>query len=293
MKIRITAFFAVLCSLCLIFAGCLPGAAQKKEASPAADALTEQEFFKIIDSSIEYGKKFEALIMDETAAYFYGFAGASVSAMRLAVEKILWLKGEGDDFDSLAAGSRYTDWDVIAEICYASPYPYYFEGLIHSIQGEDEEAAHDYACASVMGNFPEKGLDFYYFKSMSVSKLYDLRDKLRGYEDRIYAEYRPVIYGYERTPYNFSADYLCADAMELLDAGKYEEAVIPALYAVRIRPKAVESWICAITAATYADEAYKATKWLEEALRYFPDHEGLNALASSFNDVNNENGGQE
>ena len=290
MKIRITALILIfLLALPALF-GCFSDDNGQTEKT---DALSETEFFKIIDQSFAYGKKFDKLLMDETAAYFFGFAGCSVSAMRFAAERILWLRGEGDDFDSLTAGSRYTNWDEIAEICYASPYPYYFEGLLYEIQGDNENAAKAYVSAAVMGNYPDKGLDFRYMRTMDIKDLYALRDKLRGYEDSIYGEYRPVLYGYERTPYNFSAEYLCADATELLDAGKYEEALVPAIYAVRIKPKMAESWICAITAASYADQAYTATKLLEEALRYFPDHEGLNALASSFADVNNENGGEQ
>ncbi|MBQ1846634.1 MAG: hypothetical protein II135_01385 [Clostridia bacterium] len=265
----------------------------EKPEEMKAEGLSKTEFLEIVSQCEKYGKKFDDLLMEETAAYFYGFAGASVSAMRLAVEKILWLRGEGDDFDSLTEGSRYKDWNTIAEICYASPYPYYFEGMIHEMQGESDAARSCYVNAAMMYNYPEKGLDFYYLKNAPISELYDLRGELCGYEDRIYGEYRPTLYGYERTPYNSSPEYLCADATELLDAGRYDEAMIPAVYAVRIRPTEPECWICAITAASYANEAYKATKWLEEALRYNPDHEGLKALASSFADINEQSGGEE
>ncbi len=288
MNRKIVSLLLIVLTALSLFCSCVPADSPEQ----GLDALSEKEFFKLIEQSEKYGKKFDGLLMDETAAYFYGFAGSSASAMRFAVERLLWLKGEGEDFDSLTSGSRYTNWDEIAEICYASPYPYYFEGLIYDVQGKTDEAAEAYLHASVMGNYPEKGLDFGYMRSMSVTELYALRDKLRGYEDKIYGEYRPVLHGYERTPYNFSAEYLCADALELIDAGRYEEATVPAIYAVRIQPKTVECWICAITAASYADEAYTATKLLEEALRYFPDHEGLKALASSFKDVRDENGGE-
>ena len=286
---RLALLLLTVFTVLALLASCTPADTPAEES----DALTEEEFFQLIEQSEKYGKKFDNLLMDETAAYFYGFAGASASAMRLAVERVLWLKGEGEDFESLASGSRYTDWDEIAEICYASPYPYYFEGLIFDLQGKTEEAAKAYASSSVMGNFPEKGLNFRYFAEKSNDELYKLRDKLRGYEEEIYGAYRPVLYGYGRTPYNFSAEYLVADAMELCEAGKYAEAMVPARYAVRIRPTEPECWICAITAASYADEAYAATKWLEEALRYHPDHAGLKALASSFTDIHGQDGGEE
>ncbi|HBR02990.1 MAG TPA: hypothetical protein DD738_10295, partial [Ruminiclostridium sp.] len=72
------------------------------------------------------------------AQHYYGMAGSSVSAMRLAVDHILDMKGENKYLKDVAdaedtnvtAKPTYKDWESIAAISPASPYPYYFEGLI-------------------------------------------------------------------------------------------------------------------------------------------------------------------
>ncbi|MBO4413610.1 MAG: hypothetical protein J5830_02780, partial [Clostridia bacterium] len=75
--------------------------------------MTKDDLIKLADLGVKNGERFEKLLMDETSAYFYGLAASAVSSLRLAVERILWLKGEGDDFASLSEGSAYTDWDEI------------------------------------------------------------------------------------------------------------------------------------------------------------------------------------
>jgi hypothetical protein len=249
---------------------------------------SKDDIIKNAQSCLKIGNRFSNLLMDETSSYFYGYAAAEVSSFRLAVEKLLWLKGEGDSFADLAADSRYTDWDTIAEMCFASPYPYYFEGLIHDVQGESEEANKMYVNAAIMTNYPEEGLNYNYLRGMSVDELYALRDELRKEEDKIYEKYEPEFYGYPRSVYNCASEYLYADAMEKLDAEQYEEAMIPARYAVRLNPKSEDMWVCAVTAAMYADQPHQATVWLYEASKYFPEGEKIGVLIKAINDISEE-----
>lgn len=271
----------LLCMIVFLLSGC---DAFQQPGSDSQQA-SEKDLLKTVDVCISQGQRFQNLLMDETAAYFYGFAGSAAGSMRLAVEHILWLKGEGDSFDALTAGSRYTDWDPLGELCFASPYPYYFEGLLYDVQGMEKEAGEAYSRASIMTNFPDGGLDFYYLKDMSVTDLYALRDKLRATENGIYEYYSPVIYGYERSVYASSAEYLLLDAYELLEHESYEAAMVPARYGIRQNPKNEDGWVIAVTAAMYADEPYQAAKWLEEGLKYFPKSEGLGILRKALTDI--------
>ena len=281
MDIMKKALAIALCLSVLTLAGC----DSIKLPDGRSGGSSANDLIKIADVCIAEGQRFQNLLMDETAAYFYGFAGSAVGSMRLAVERILWLKGEGDSFEVLTEGSRYTDWDTLGELCFASPYPYYFEGLVYDVQGMEDEANEAYSRAAIMTNFPDEGLDFYYLKDMSVSDLYALRDRLRTTENGIYEDYTPVIYGYERTVYASSAEYLLLDAYELLEQESYEAAMIPARYGVRQNPKIEEGWVVAVTAAMYADKPYQATKWLEEGLKYFPESEGLGVLRKALTDI--------
>ena len=254
--------------------------------------LTKDGLIGLADTCVKNGDRFEKLLMDETAAYFYGFAASAVGSLRLAVERILWLKGEGDDFASLSSGSAYTDWDEIAELCLASPYPYYFEGLIHEIQGEDDLARECYVSASVMPNFPDEGMSFMYLRNMTVGELYALRDELRNKEEIIYGSFRPALYGYERNEFTYMPEYLRADAIELFDSEKYAEAEVAARYAVRMNPRDAGNWLVAVTAAAYADDGYQAARWLDEGLKYFPENEQLLNLRKTFTDMTDGEGAE-
>ena len=281
---------AIVLCLCMVAfcCACDEGDGVSSVSEETVAAMTREDLVNAVKDCLEKGKKCEELLMDETAAYFYGFALCSAGSMRFAAEKILWLKGEGSDFSQVTSGSRYTDWDTLAEICYACPFPYYFEGLLCDIQGESDRAVELYTYASVMDNFPEKGLDFYYMRNLTVEELYALRDELRGLEEEVCKEYIPEFTGFERTPYNFSAEYMCASAMELLDAEKYAESLFPARCAVQFGPFDAGNWVCAVTAALAADEGYLAAKWLDEGLRYFPEDEKLLAFRSAILEIAGE-----
>lgn len=280
----------IIIALCLLlFAGCSSPQESKKDE----EGLTKEELYKLCDRAISYGKKTSKLLMDETSAYFFGFAGAAISSMRLAVERTLWLKGEGENFAALSEGSRYTDWDTIAEINFASPYPYYFEGLIYDFQGKTEEAGTCYGYAASMDNFPDKGLNFYYLRNMDVSELYALRDELRAREDKIYELWTPDFHGYERSVYNAFPDYMYNDAIERMDAEDYDGAVDTMRIVLRENPKVESFWGAAVIAALYADQPYQAALWLEEGLKYFPKSEKLDTLKKSLEKIAAEEGGAE
>jgi hypothetical protein len=62
---------------------------------------------------------------------------------------------------------------TVSEI-YASPYPYYFEGLILHVQGKNDEAEPCYTAALMNPAYPDSGVNFYYLKDMEVTELYPL-----------------------------------------------------------------------------------------------------------------------
>lgn len=296
----------ILClalALALLLAGCggkseTPAAsgtqgqtAQTGTSAPRGDgALTEEEFFALLERAHTEAARFDDLMLDELAASLYGFAGASASAMRLAVERILWLRGEGDDFASFTAESLYTDWDTIAEISYFSPYPYYFEGLLHDLQGESEAAADDYLTAALMEDFPEQGLDFLYLAERPIDELYALRDRLRAEEGKIYADYRPVLCGYPRSMYCTVPEYHCERAVRSNNEGAFDDAVNFARFALRGNPRNEYHWQVAVVCAVNAAQYKQAAAWIEEGLYYYPDDAMLLNAKQAFLDFYEEYG---
>lgn len=262
------------------------GAASAAAADPeVGDGSPYTDYITIMTDIKGYGDRTAEKGLYVKSEYYYSFAGASVSALRYAVEYILWLKGEGDTLDSFTSGSRYSGFAKIAEINYASPYPAYFEGLICEIQGKTEEAAGSYAWASVMPAFPEEGLDFYYLKKMEISKLYKLRDELRALEDSIYSVYSPILTGAEWDRAMYDAEYIISKTAECVEAEDYDSALYYAEYALKIDPFSERVWQNAAMCAILAEDLVLAGEYIDEALAVFPNDEKLNGLKRAMLDA--------
>jgi tetratricopeptide (TPR) repeat protein len=230
----------------------------------------------------ERGDKTTQLGLQATGEYYYSFAGASTSALRYAVEYILWLKGEGDTLANFTSDSRYSGWDTIAEINYASPFTSYFEGLLLEIQGQYEESLKPYSIASIMPSFPDEGLDFYYLKKMEVADLYALRDRLRDLEEKIYTAYTPNLTGREWDRYLYHTDYLLGLSAESVDAKDYAKALTYARLALKADPFSADVWNNAAACALLAQDLPLTGSYVDEGLAIFPEDERLLELRRSF-----------
>ena len=271
---RLTA--AILCILLLFsLAACGGG-------SGGGGSTETKEFLKAMDDLCASGDTLAEQGLSLQSESFYAFAGASVSSLRYAVEYILWLKGEGDTLDAFTADSRYSGWDEIAAICYASPYPYYFEGLVCHVQAKNDEAKEAYTNALLNPAYPEDGVDFYYLKDMEVDALYALRDELRAKEAEIYGKYTPLSVTVERDPYLFETEYLRAKSAEAMEAGDYAAACAYGKIAVRNDPLDAENFKNATLCCIAANELEAAGEYLDWGLLLAPDDEGLNMLYQAF-----------
>ena len=171
--------------------------------------------------------------------------------MRLAVDHILDMKGESKYLDDVAdaedtnvtAKPIYKDWESIAAISPASPYPYYFEGLIYHIQGNESKAKEAYKNALINPLFSENSAAFYYLNELSIDELSKMRDDLAVIESDIYAIFSPRPYGLERHPMNFNDEYLRAkdtretngeDAIPNLISPRVEDIVVDKLTVQRL-----------------------------------------------------------
>ncbi|MBR5031507.1 MAG: hypothetical protein IKX49_02255 [Clostridia bacterium] len=276
---KIFAVFLAILTVCALLCSCdmAAGHGDQSDAGTLSDdpvvgdGTSYSDFMTVMTEIKGYGDRIAETGLSVQSEYYYSFAGASVSAFRFAVEYILWLKGEGETFESFTSGSRYTGWERIAEINYSSPYPSYFEGLILEVQGMTEECFDPYASAAIMPMFPEEGLDFYYLKSMSVEKLYGLRDSLRSLEDSIYSAYTPALTGHEWDRLFFDAEYLIALSYQSVQAEDYASALYYAKQALKADPFYATAWHNAVMCALYAEETELAGGYIDEGLALFPE----------------------
>ena len=286
---RKTAVLILAFLLAGVFCSCsLSPVLSGQEGGNAGDATDTDTFLSVMREIKAWGDRTAALGLRVHSEYYYSFAGASVGALRYAAESILWLKGEGDTMESFTSGSRYTGWETIAEINYASPYPSYFEGLLLEIQGKYEECIDPYAAASIMPLFPEEGLDFYYLKKMSVADLYELRDTLRAFEDTLYAVYTPALTGAEWDRNGFDPEYLLAKSRESVQSAEYGDALRYAKLALKADPFDAVVWQNAALCALYALDLELMGEYLDEGLTAFPEDETLQMLRQSMMDAVSE-----
>ncbi len=261
-----------------------------EEDPVVGEGTSYSSFIEVMRQIKDFGDKTSEHGLENTADYYYSFAGASVSAFRFAVEYIMWLRGEGESFADFTADSRYVGFDVIAEINYASPYPSYFEGLLYELQGKYEECVNPYAMASIMPLFPEEGLDFYYLRNMSIEGLYELRDELRSMEDDIYGAFFPVLTGHEWDKKLFDEDYLIGLSAQNVRESDYESALFYAKQALNTNPFRVEIWQNAAACAMYAEQLGLMGEYLEEGLAVFPEDKNLLTMKQALIDALNNMG---
>ena len=272
---------ALALALCaLMLCSCRPG-----ETVPPEDLTPEainrsdpEEILKLAETCVDNGKFFDEHMMDESAITWYSYGAAAAGALRLCVERVLWLRGEGESFAALSEGSRFTSWDDLARLCPYCPFPWYCQGLILDLQGKTREAEPYFYGAKIMANYPREGIDYSALRDVPIRDLYTLRDKLRQAEEKIYAAWEPVLNDVPADPRYGVQEYLLA---AIKDAAKREdltEALPWAKLLVQEAPFEEASWVLAIMTAADAGDGRAAALWLYEGRALNPDSEKLGAL---------------
>lgn len=228
----------------------------------------------------EMGDSYNDVGMTLQAQYLYGIAGSSISALRFAIDNIINMKGQEGlvDFQD----NSYKDWESIAKISFASPYPYYFEGLINQIKGNEDYAEEAYKNAILNSNFPEDGISFYYLNDLSTEELSKLRQELYSIESSIYDVFTPEPYEIDRHPMNFNDEYLRAKAKEVLERepNNYSEARKYYYAALRANPFEVKNFACCAIIAIFENDIDGAINYVNDGFWVDEDNEELNQLAT-------------
>ena len=254
----------------------------------SASAYTEfkeamLEIKRMGDDYTENGMKLQA-------QHYYSMAGSSVSAMRLAVDHILDMKGESKYLDDVAdaedtnvtAKPTYKDWESIAAISPASPYPYYFEGLIYHIQGNESKAKEAYRNALINPLFSENSAAFYYLSELGIDELSTIRDELAVIESDLYEIFTPRPYGLERHPMNFNDEYLRAKAKDVLEKepNEYTEALRYYTAALRVNPFDAKNYASCALISIFNNDVDAAITCVNEGLWVDENNKELNQIAA-------------
>lgn len=261
--------------------------------SSIGSASAYSQFKKAMVEVKKMGDDYAENGMQLQADYYYGMAGSSISAMRLGVEHILDIKGESkylqDEADATDVKDAdvtmkpvYKDWKSIAAISPASPYPYYFEGLILHIQGNEDKAKEAYQNALLNPLFSENSAAFYYLSELSIGELSKMRDELAGIESDLYASFTPKPYGLERHPMNYNDEYLRAKAKDVLEqeANDYTEALRYYSAALRVNPFEAKNYACCALISIFNNDLDAAITCINEGLWVDENNKELNQIAA-------------
>jgi tetratricopeptide (TPR) repeat protein len=273
-----TIVLLMLLPLCLgALAGC--GNRAHTDEMKIADA-----FISGFSGLYELGGEYTQQGLQLQAAYAYGWAAASVSSMRYCTDCLLYLKGEGKTLEEVAGG-RMSDWDEIAAMNYASPYPWFFEGLVYHAENKRDAAEACYEKALVNPAFnSEYSQSLMVLAALNVRELKTVKNKLTRLEDQIYAVFTPESGDAARELLCFDDEYLRARARETLETDKnYNEALRFYQAALAVNPYEGDNFAGCALMCLYLDDADRLFFYVNEGLYVDPGHEGLNQLAGLLN----------
>lgn len=90
--------------------------------------------------------------------YLYGVAQAEISSLRLCIDTVLWLMGEGDNLSQVIGNAPYKDWDAIVGAGPGSAAPFHNHQQIkpnnnNTHRGGDGKRAANRPCALLQKPF--------------------------------------------------------------------------------------------------------------------------------------------
>ena len=226
---------------------------------------------EVLETALESDK----IGMDVVTSHYYGTAAASISAMRYAVDCLLEIRGAapGDD-------GRPDDWDVIAALGWASPYPYLFEGIVLTAKGNSGAARSRFEKAALNPVLGEDDADLLVIIEMNIEQLQSLRSALTEVEDRIFEVYTGFFRTVPRGEFNFSAAYLRSEGRKVLEADEsaYYEALDYYFAALAADPFDVGTYLGIVMIYTSMEDMDGMRRWLNTGMLVDPENEKLNKV---------------
>lgn len=284
MRNRILSFLMIFAVVLCILPGCtlIPNPFGSESGSAlqsgneACDRLIADTEKFISDAELQYdvGNTF-------AADYLYGLAQAEISSLRLCIDTVMWLKGEGANLAEVIGNAPYKTWDDILGAGLGSDAPAYFESLIHTFRGETEKAAD--LTGKAEKNPVRKDRDFYFLRRLSVEELKKLKQTVAAEEERVAELYSPRSKLLSaRTYAEFSPHYHLAMAQEKEASGDLLLASQSALNALLTDPASPPLYAAAAAYALQSGNAELAYEVLNEGLRQFPEDASVLYIAAMY-----------
>ena len=276
----------LLLAALLTFSLCACGLFAKIGKRAVKDDTAHVELMAEVDALIEAAARQYDAGLTFRSEYLYGLAQAEISSLRLCIDYVLWLKGEGANLAEVIGDAPYRTWDEIIGAGPGSSVPFYFEGLLYKFQGETEKSEACFAQAGYNKLYEKR--DFYYLRRLSVDELYSLKKDVAAQEDRVYRLYTPrTALLAERTGAEFLPAYHLAMANER--ASDTDAAAQCALNALLTDPLTPSLYANAAAYELSAGNVDLAIEILNEGLFLAPEDESVNDVAKLFTDAAGDN----
>ncbi len=264
----------ILLSVLLLLSCCSCGIFNRNKVDTSAQGELIKSVKELCDTAaLQYdvGLTFQS-------EYLYGLAQAEISSLRLAIDTVLWLRGEGKNFAEVVGDAPYKSFDEIIGAGPGSDAPLYFEGLLYKFQGEDEKSEECYNMAAK--NPVHKERDFYFLRKLAVKELYSLKEEATECEKHVCDRYTPrTALITAHTGAEFSPVYHLALASDETDAGA---ALQCALNALLTGPTVPSLYGAAASYAMSAGKVTLAVEILNDGLFLAPEDASVNYVAALY-----------
>jgi tetratricopeptide (TPR) repeat protein len=262
----------------LILSGC--------QATPPSQAMPViDEYINGFARFIDLGDEYTEQGLQIQASYAYSWAGAALSSMRYSVDCLLYLRGEGNSLEEISQG-RMSSWEGIAKVNYGCPYPWFFEGLVQHVQGNEEDALALYQMAMLNPVFDaENNQPLLSLGELNVSELKTIKAKLIDLEDSLYEMFEPPINDYPRSEYAFDDVHLVLLGRTALDRNPedYRGALRHFKAALAVNPFEGDYFAACALMNFYLNDPDLMYFYVNEGLFVDPNHLGLQELAEAMN----------
>ena len=258
---------ALLISLCSC--GLLSGRGGKNTAH-------EELIAEVRELAAAAAEQYDAGLTFESE-YVFGLAQAEISSLRLFIDWLLWLGGEGENITAVIGDAPYRSWEEIIGAGIGSPAPFSFEGLLCRVRGEKERSEELYEKAKYNPLYSDR--DFYYLRDLSVDELRQIREEAAELELEIYGVYTPrTMLLAPPTGAEFSPAYHLAMAEETAEDPKAAAAC--ALNALLASPLTPSLYAGASVYELNAGNAELALEILNDGLFLAPEDASVNYVAA-------------